>query len=236
VGLADPGTGIWRLRDWGGRSATFYYGNPGDFPFVGDWNCDGVDTPGLYRQSDGYAYLRNSSTQGIADIKFFFGNPGDVPLVGDWDGDGCDTLALYRPSEQVFYIINELGSNGSGLGAADYRFQFGNPGDEPVVGDWDGDGIDNVGLHRESAGLFYWRNTLDSGAADGSIFFGDPGDRFITGDWGIVDGKDTPAVYRLSNTTFYFRYTLTEGVADSQFTWSGAGTNWIPISGSFHLK
>ena len=63
---------------------------------------------GLYRQSDGYVYLRNTNTQGIADIKFFFGNPGDVPLAGDFDGDGCDTVGI-PPSEQRFYIINELG-------------------------------------------------------------------------------------------------------------------------------
>ena len=46
----------------------FYFGNPGDYPFMGDWDCDDVDTPGLYRQSDGYVYLRNSNTQGIADV------------------------------------------------------------------------------------------------------------------------------------------------------------------------
>ena len=67
VGLVDSSTGVWRLRNAAGVVSQFYYGNPGDYPFVGDWDCDGVDTPGLYRQSDGFAYLRNSNTQGIAD-------------------------------------------------------------------------------------------------------------------------------------------------------------------------
>jgi Tol biopolymer transport system component len=235
VGLVDPASGLWRLRDWGGESATFYYGNPGDFPFVGDWNCDGVDTPGLYRQSDGFAYLRNSNTLGIADVRFFFGNPSDVPLAGDFNGDGCETLSIYRPSQQRFYIINELGENDGGLGEAEFAFSFGDPGDRPVVGDWDGDGIDEVGLHRESTGLFYWRHTLDTGVADGEILFGDPGDRFVAGDWGLVDGSDTPAVSRPSDDTFYFRHTLTQGVADSQFTWTGAGSNWLPVAGDFGL-
>ena len=53
-------------------TSSFYFGNPGDVAFAGDWNCDGVDTPGLYRQSDGFVYLRNSNTQGVADIQFFF--------------------------------------------------------------------------------------------------------------------------------------------------------------------
>jgi hypothetical protein len=204
-------------------------------PFVGDWDCDGTATPGLFRQSDALAYLRNANTQGVADIKFFFGNPSDVPLAGDFNGNGCDTVSIYRPSEQRFYIINKLGENNGGLGAADYSFLFGNPGDKPVTGDWDGDSIDEVGLHRESTGSFYWRNTLDTGVADGDIFYGDPGDRFIAGDWGVVDGRDTPAVFRPSNVTFYFRHTLTQGVADSQLVGTGAGSGWLPVAGTFGL-
>jgi hypothetical protein len=53
VGLVDPVTGIWSLRADDGATHQFYFGNPGDLPFAGDWDCDGVDTPGLYRQSDG---------------------------------------------------------------------------------------------------------------------------------------------------------------------------------------
>ena len=233
VGLVDPTQGMWHLRNSVGVVTSFFYGNPIDIPFMGDWDCDGVDTPGLFRQSDAFAYLRNSNTQGIADIRFFFGNPSDIPLAGDFNNDGCDTLSLYRPSTQEFFIINELGENEGGLGAADFSFVFGNPGDKPVVGDWDGDGIDEVGLHRESTGLFYWRNTLDTGNADGTIFFGDPGDRFVAGDWGIVDGKDTPAVFRPSDTTFYFRHTLTQGNADSQFVFGQPG--WLPVAGDFGL-
>jgi len=235
VGLVDPGSGMWRLRNTMGAVTDFYYGVPGDYPFVGDWDCDGEDTPGLYRQSDGYAYLRNSNTQGIADLTFFFGNPGDVPIAGDFNGNGCDTLSIYRPSEARFYIINQLGQNGGGLGAADYSFLFGDVGDKPVVGDWDGNGVDEIGLHRESTGFFYYRNTLSTGIADGQFYFGDPGDRFVAGDWGIVDGADTPGLFRPSNLTFYFRHTMTQGNADSQFTWTGAGMGWLPVAGDFNL-
>jgi hypothetical protein len=104
-----------------------------------------------------------------------------------------------------------------------------------VVGDWDGDGVDEVGLHRESTGLFYWRYTHTTGIADGEIYFGDPGDRFVAGDWGVVDGRDTPAVYRPSDRTVYFRHTLTEGIADSKLLWPGAGASWLPVAGGFNL-
>jgi hypothetical protein len=176
-----------------------------------------------------------ASGQESPRISFFFGNPGDIPLAGDFNGDGCDTLSIYRPSEARFYIVNELGEDDGGLGAADYSFLFGNVGDKPVVGDWDGDDIDEIGLHRELTGFFYYRNTLTTGTADGQFFFGDAGDRFVAGDWGIVDGVETPAMFRPSNSTFYFRWTLTQGNADSQFIWNGAGMNWLPVSGDFTL-
>lgn len=235
VGLVDPEDGRWYLRDEWGWIESFYYGNPGDTPFMGDWDCDGIDTPGLYRQSDGYVYLRNTNTQGNADVEFFFGNPDDVPLPGDFNGDGCDTVSLYRPSEQRFYIVNELGEDDGGLGAAEYSFLFGNPGDQPVLGDWDGDNVAEVGLHRASTGFFYYRDTLTTGTADGEFYFGDPGDRFVAGDWGYPDGRDTPAVFRPDNTTFYFRHAMTEGIADSQFTWPGAISQWLPVGGAAGL-
>ena len=229
VGLVDPGSGKWYLYDSAGvQKTSFFYGNPGDYPIYGDWNCNGVETPGLYRQSDGYVYLRNSNTQGIADIKFFFGNPGDVPLAGDFNNDGCDTVSIYRPSNQTFYIINKLGSGDQGLGAADFSYVFGNPGDKPFVGDFNGNGTETVGLHRESTGLVYFRNTHTQGNADAQFFFGDPDDRLVAGDW-TANGTFTPALFRPSNTTMYFRYTNTQGNADAQ--WVGGAATWLPVSG-----
>jgi hypothetical protein len=229
-GLVDPVSGEWHLRQVDGRVDSFYFGDPGDAPFMGDWDCDGIDTPGLYRQSDGYVYLRNSNSQGIADVRFFFGNPGDVPLAGDFNGDGCDTVSVYRPSNATFYIINELGSDDGGLGAADATFIFGNPGDKPFVGDFDGDGVDTPGLHRESTGLVYYRNTNSEGVADAIFLFGDPGDRLVANDWN-GDGFDSPGVFRPSNTTVFLRFTNTEGPADARFMFGEP--HWLPVTGTF---
>lgn len=234
VGLVDTSQGMWHLRNSDGVVTSFFYGNPVDLPVSGDWDFDGDSTPGMYRQSDGFFYARNSNTQGPADDECFAGDPEDVPLSGDWDGDGDDNLGIYRPSQQMFYLFT-ITCTGSPMGAAQISFLFGNPGDKPVAGDWDGDGIDEVGLHRESTGFFYWRNTLDTGVASDEIFFGDPNDRFVSGDWGIIDQIDTPAIFRPSDLTFYFRHTLTQGVADSQFIWAGAGSGWLPVSGLFGL-
>ena len=227
MGLVDPSSGLWHLRAADGKVTSFYYGNPGDVPLMADWDCDGTATPGLFRQSDGYAYLRNSNTQGIADIRFFFGNPGDIPVAGDFNGDGCDTLSIYRAAEQRFYIINRLGSNDEGLGTADFSFVFGDPGDQPVVGDWDGDGIDTIGLHRASTGRFYNRDSNTQGVANNDYVFGDPGDLLVAADWN-GDGDHSPAVFRPSNTTHYFRLTNMPGNANAQYIWGEA--TWVPVA------
>ncbi len=231
TGLVDPSQGRWYLyNDSGGLLTSFFFGNPGDYPIMGDWDCDGIETPGMYRQSDGYVYLRNTNTQGPGDIKFFFGNPGDVPIAGDFNGDGCGTVSIYRPSSQTFYIINTLGENDGGLGAAEFSYVFGDPGDKPFVGDFDGDGVETVGLHRESTGLVYFRNSHTQGNADSQFIFGDPGDRLIAGDWN-ANGVFTPALFRPSSSTMFFRYTNTQGNADNQFVPSPVGSTWLPVSG-----
>ncbi len=208
--------GVWTLWDALTMSAakhSFYYGVPGDIGFSGDWDCDGVATPGLYRQSDGYVYLRNSNTQGVADITFFFGDPGDIPVPGDFNDDGCDTVSIYRPSEGKFHLINRLGENGGGLGFAELSYYFGNPGDKPIAGDFDGDGIDTLGLHRESTGLVYFRNSHTQGVAEFEFIYGDPGDILFAGDWD-GNGTDTVAVYRPSTGKVYVKLANTQGVAD----------------------
>ena len=230
VGLFDASQGQWHLRNSTGAVTSFYFGNPGDYPIMGDWNCNGIDTVGMYRQSNGLVYLRNTNTQGSHDIRFFFGNPGDIPIVGDFNNNGCDTVSIYRPSNQTFYIINALGANDGGLGAAQFSYVFGNPGDKPFVGDFNGNGQDTIGLHRESTGFVYFRNTHTQGNADAQFFFGNPNDRFITGDWN-ANGIDSPGIFRPGNTTFYFRFTNTQGNADDQFSWGSSG--WLPVSGNF---
>ena len=215
VAFVDTGGGWDRWVDLGSTAEvdSFFFGNPGDVPFMGDWDGDGVATPGLYRRSDGFVYLRNSNTQGVADYEFFFGDPGDFPVVGDWDGDGLDTVSIYRQSEGRVYVMNRLGADGGGLGEADFDFLFGNPGDAPFVGDFDGDGMDSVGLYRRSTGFVYFRNGLSSGVAEFEFFYGDPGDVIVAGDWD-GDGDDTVAVYRPGDGRFYVNLENAPGAAD----------------------
>ncbi len=228
VAVVDPTQGLWYLRDAHGGTTAFFFGNPGDSPFMGDWDCDGVDTPGLYRRTDGFVYLRNSNTQGVADVEFFFGNPGDVPVPGDFDGDGCDTVSIYRPAEARFYVIDRLGAGNQGLGAADEIVTFGNPGDSPVVGDFDADGVDELGLHRPAVGLFYYKDAERRVPTAAQFVFGDPGDALVAGDWD-GDGTETVGAFRFG--TFLLKNANAAGDAEVSFPYGAAFM--LPVAGRF---
>jgi len=57
-------------------------------------------------------------------------------------------------------------------GNADLSFFFGNPGDQILAGDWDGDGDDTVGVYRSSTGRLYLNLTNSNGAADWEGYVG----------------------------------------------------------------
>ncbi len=213
VAMQDPTTGIWHIRHTNGTVDSFYYGNPKDTPYAGDWDGDGDDTMGLYRESNGYLFLRNTNDQGIADIEIYYGIPKDQPISGDWNGDGTDTVGIYRSSQGRFYLRN---TNTQGI--ADIDFPFGNPGDVPIAGDWDGDGDDTVGIYRPSTRMVYLTNNLDNPVADISFFYSGAasGDRIVAGDWD-GDGDDSVGVFRPSTGTWYLRDTFTQTSANIVF-------------------
>jgi hypothetical protein len=205
-------TAQWFLRNSpssGTADITFTFGSPGDLPIVGDWDGDGVATPGVVR--NGVFYLRNSNTSGVADVVFSYGDPGDKVIVGDWDGDGKDSVGVVRGN--TFYLRN---SNTSGV--ADVVFSFGNQGDRVIVGKWKaGQKVDSVGVVRGTT--LYLRDPA-SGVADTVFTYGDPGDNIIVGDWN-GDGTDTPCVVR--NGVFFARNSNTSGVADITFSYGDPG-------------
>jgi predicted outer membrane repeat protein len=222
TGVFRPSNGLLYLKnknESGFADIALNYGMGGDYPITGDWDGDGTDTIGVYR--DGTFYLRNSNTNGFAEIVFSFGQAGDQPIAGDWDGDGVDTVGVV--GNGTFYLRNS-----NDAGAPDATFGLGNPGDVGIAGDWNGDGIDTTGVFRPSDGLLYLKNSNDTGFADLALNYGLPGDRPVTGDWDN-DGTDTIGVYRAG--TFYLRNENTNGFAQLIFALGDPGD--MPIAGNW---
>jgi surface antigen len=163
------------------------FGATGDLPVVGDWDGDGDDTVGTFRDGT-WILARANDPDGDVPVRTVrFGNPGDVPVVGDWDGDGRDTLGLFRSGTWI--LSDVLASDPPGPAVV----QLGAAGDVPVVGDWDGDGRDAPGVFR--AGDWTLAPDVGDAAAPVLLRFGGVADRPVVGDWDGT-GPDTIGVFR----------------------------------------
>lgn len=131
------------------------------------------------------------------------------------------SVGVFRPSEGVFFLRK---SNSSGY--ADAMIAFGIPGDIPLAGDWDGGGVDGIGVYRN--GVFYLKNVNETGYADMAFAFGAAGDLPVVGDWD-GDGVDSIGVYR--DGLFMLRNTNDSGPADIQFALGIPGD--VPIAGNW---
>ncbi len=71
----------WLLRHTatsGPPDLEFDFGSATGVPIVGDWNGDGVDTPGRF---DGGSWSLSNSFDGSNVVQFTFGTTGDIPVV-----------------------------------------------------------------------------------------------------------------------------------------------------------
>ena len=70
------------------------------FPFVGDFDNDGIDDLGTWRDNVFQLDLTTvNGRDGVAETFFRFGfsGPRDLPVAADFDGDGIDDLGLWVP-------------------------------------------------------------------------------------------------------------------------------------------
>lgn len=189
---------------------------------------------GIYIPSTAGWFLRNTNTDGAADLTFSFGPGGTgwVPIAGDWDRSGTDTPGLfYNPTAGVFL------SDTNGPGGANYVFSYGpsNLGWIPIAGDWNGEGVDSIGLYDPSTGNFFLKNINAAGNADVILQLGPGNAGFlpIVGDWN-GDGIDTVGIYNPETGVFFLRNSNTNGPADLTFTYGAGGKGYLPISGDWN--
>jgi hypothetical protein len=109
------------------------------------------------------------------------------------------------------------------------RFSFGQPGDIPVMGDWNGDGTHTVGVVRGNQWIL--RNTNDAGPADYNFTFGDPGDIPVVGDWN-GDGTTGIGVRMADRNKWRLRNTASAGRPDHSFRFGRASDT--PIAGDWN--
>jgi hypothetical protein len=156
IGVYKAGVFYLRNTNTAGPAdiAAAFGGDASDLPIAGDWNGDGIDTIGVYRNSTGFFYLSDSNTAPAVNYLVLLGNPGDTPFSGRWVNTmNHDGLGVFRPSNGILYEKVNLTS-----GYSDYFAVFGNPGDTGFAGDWNGDGIDGIGVYRPTGTHWYMTN------------------------------------------------------------------------------
>jgi len=139
---------------------------------TGDWNGNGFDDIGLF--NDGYFYLdttNNGKWDKVkgGDMLRNFGIAGinvvAKPVVGDWNGDGQDDLGIYNNG--YFYLDTTGNGSWDKVKGGDTFRNFGikkiNTTAKPVIGDWNGDGSDDLGLFNDG---FFYLDTTGNGSWD----------------------------------------------------------------------
>lgn len=194
IGLFST-TGTWGLKkaiNPGVSDYTFNFGSLSGTPVAGDWDGNGTTTIGTFGTNAVWA-LRNSNSGGPPLPTFIFGVPGDKPVVGDWDGDGDETVGVFRQLQNPSCWGQWRLNNQNDGSAADIVFSFGNAcTDKPIAGDWNGDGIDTIGVFGQGPnGWGSWAlMPCNCGGSVTPFYYGSYSEIPIIGDWD-GDGDDT---------------------------------------------
>jgi hypothetical protein len=138
-----------------------------------------------------------------------------------------DGLGVFRPSNGILYEKIDLTS-----GFSDYFAIFGNPGDQGLAGDWNGDGIDSIGVYRPTGTHWYMTN---NGGPSG-ITFSDldfvwtiGSNLAVIGDW---DGDKVSTVgYLTTDSNFVLHATNAAAGADTTFVFGPSGAR--PVAGKW---
>jgi hypothetical protein len=121
----------------------FQYGEEGDQAFTGDFAGDGIKKIGVYRNGTWYIdYNGNGKLDDADKIIQAGGEFGKdaIVVVGDWDGDGIDNIGLYVNGVWHLDTTGDFTFN--------EQVKFGEIGDVPVVGDFNGSGITELAVYR----------------------------------------------------------------------------------------
>ena len=206
---------------------------------LGDHNPPAQQNAGIFRS--GFFWLEevdgNQQFNQPPDRAFAFGGvPGDIPIVGDWNGSGTTKVGVFRSSNGLFLL--DYDGDGA-FTSADKVYDLGlgtQPGDVPVVGDWNGDGRSKIGLFRSG---FLWildtngNGVFDSGSDQVIAYGGVGGDVPIVGDWN-GDGRSKLGIFRQG---FYFLLDYNGNGAfdssDKAFAFGGVAGD-VPVVGDWN--
>ncbi len=227
LGSASGMSGNFHLNDFNVGS----YANSNDNPLItGDWNGDGLVDVGRVGSGEIKFYVsRGTGWNAHPTLNDFgknnFANGRDYPVVtGDWNGDGRTDVARVIATGIKFYVADDNGWTAFGELADFGKNSFANGNDYPLVtGDWNGDGLTDVGRVNASGMKFYTSTGVAADSANNIVgweSYADLSDLgqgsynnaenypLITGDW---NGDGLSDLGRVTSSGMSFHLSTGEG-------------------------
>ena len=165
------------------------FGLAGDTPVAGDFDGNKTTDMAVTRKNysrdslDWYVDLANNGGNAEWVAQFGYASTGDVPQAADWNNDGKTDLGVYRAGSSYQsggqWIINVATPSGW------LTLNLGNAAWNPVVGDFNGDGVADAAIWRfNEAGNVDWLiDTNHDGTIDAGLHYGLVGDQVLAGTW-----------------------------------------------------
>lgn len=233
-GVSGPFTWYTLLNGPGTVTGTTW-GFTGDVVVTEDFDGDNKSDIAVWRSgAQGRFYIIRSSN-GVVDV-IDHGQTGDNPrVVGDYDGDGKADLAVYRPGVVVmgqptpshwWYRRSTVGGAGCSAPGACNDVTFGQAGDVPAPGDYDGDGKNDFVVRRSDGGgnARFW--LLTAAGVASNVPFGGVDDLIVPGDYD-GDGKTDIAIARNDSGQGSWWWRPSGGGADVNVLWGDANQDEV---------
>lgn len=207
--------------------------------FCGDFNGDGLDDFMIFKNNNVYVSLTYRHLFGDIKISpftiWYSGLNTDKILIGDFNGDGFDEL-LYSNLTSTSrvnwkYLIKSTSNNGFDSAPITYCQKRGT-NNRNWVGDFDGDGIDDLLSAVVSTGNTFTLNVYMRGMVSN---FGTEviEDSLLIGDFNN-DGKDDIIFHKTSNNEWRVRFSNASAFQTSVGWGIGQGIDHAVLLGDFN--
>jgi hypothetical protein len=198
----DWGGGV--LSNWGAASQSHSWAAAGQYAV----KAQAQDSRGLQSVWSGAKMVTitqiatpvvvDSDGDGVPDSQDAFPNnpkewkDSDLDGIGDnADADqkaamGYPSIGVFRPNTNYWYLDLNGNHKWDGCGV-DGCYKYGEKGDQPVVGDWNNDGVAEIGVFRPSTNYWYLdlngNHKWDGCGVDGCYKYGEKGDQPAAQQW-----------------------------------------------------
>ena len=219
------------------------------------WNNDEIGSIALYDPNTTQFFIKKPNGDEKI-ITFNLNNEEEklIPLTGHWGSDKKSSVGLYSIKNGLFYLKEATADNVSALTTFKYEEKHEKKHEKiiPLMGDWNGNGSDDIGFYDQKETVFYLHDAEHAGFKFGNAKINNPVTPLV-GKWDD-SGKDNIGTYNAENGVFMLRYEHDTVITVDHFRfgpinkmttplvgdWDGSGTDKIALynndSATVHLS